>query len=43
MITGMLNEHPRIAIAHRDSEKKDDFSGFYDKLTTPEPEDEIRT
>ncbi len=42
MITGNLNEHPRIAIAWRDSSERDDFVKFYDKLTTPEPEDEIR-
>ena len=42
MITGMLNEHPRIAIAHRDTADKDDFTKFYDTLTTPEPEDAIR-
>jgi 4-hydroxy 2-oxovalerate aldolase len=40
MITGMLNEHPRIAIALRDSAKKDEFTEFYDMLTTPEPGDE---
>ena len=38
MITGMLNEHPRIAIAFRDSPDRDNFVKFYDTLTTPEPE-----
>ncbi len=38
MITGNLNEHPRIAIAYRDSKDKDDFVKFYDTLTTPEPD-----
>jgi 4-hydroxy 2-oxovalerate aldolase len=38
MITGMLNEHPRVAIAWRDSPRRDDFVGFYDTLTQPEPE-----
>jgi 4-hydroxy 2-oxovalerate aldolase len=38
MITGMLNEHPRIAIAHRNSKDKDDFVKFWDTLTTPEPD-----
>lgn len=38
MLTGMLNEHPRIAIEFRDSPDKDKFVKFYDKLTTPEPE-----
>jgi len=37
---GMLNEHPRIAIALRDSAKKDEFTEFYDMLTTPEPGDD---
>ena len=36
MITGVLNEHPRAAIAFRDSPDKDDFVKFYDMLTTPE-------
>ena len=39
MITGMLNEHPRVAIEYRDSPEKMDLVGFYDKLTTPEPMD----
>jgi 4-hydroxy 2-oxovalerate aldolase len=38
MITGNLNEHPRIAIKYRDSADKDDFVKFYDTLTTPEPD-----
>ena len=42
MITGMLNEHPRVAIAHRDSPDKDDFTKFFDMLTTAESEDTIR-
>jgi len=41
MITGMLNEHPRVAIAFRDSPEKDKFSKFFDMLTTPETEAEI--
>lgn len=36
MITGMLNEHPRVAIALRHSERKDHFADFYRELTTPE-------
>jgi 4-hydroxy 2-oxovalerate aldolase len=35
-ITGMLNEHPRTAIALRRSEDADKYIEFYDKLTTPE-------
>jgi 4-hydroxy 2-oxovalerate aldolase len=38
MITGILNEHPRIAIKQRNSEEKDDFVKFWDMLTTPEPD-----
>jgi 4-hydroxy 2-oxovalerate aldolase len=41
MITGVLNEHPRVAIAFRDSEERDNYTKFYDKLTTPEPESQI--
>ncbi|GMK49038.1 hypothetical protein PghCCS26_61680 [Paenibacillus glycanilyticus] len=36
MITGMLDEHPRSAMALRDSEDKDKCVDFYDRLTTPE-------
>ncbi|MFD1953639.1 aldolase catalytic domain-containing protein [Paenibacillus thailandensis] len=36
MITGMLDEHPRSAMALRDSEDKDKAVDFYDRLTTPE-------
>ncbi|QHW33320.1 nucleoid-structuring protein H-NS [Paenibacillus rhizovicinus] len=36
MITGMLDEHPRSAMALRDSADKDKAVDFYDKLTTPE-------
>jgi 4-hydroxy 2-oxovalerate aldolase len=39
MITGVLNEHPRIAIEFRDSPEKDQYLKFYDKLTTPEPDE----
>ena len=42
MLTGMRNEHPRIAIAFRDSVERDDFTKFYDMLTTPEPESQIK-
>lgn len=35
-ISGMLNQHPRTAIAWRNSERKDDCVAFYDKMTTPE-------
>ena len=36
MVTGMLNEHPRSAIAVRSTAEKDNYTAFYDKLTTPE-------
>lgn len=32
-ITGMLDEHPRSAIALRKSDKKENYSEFYDSLT----------
>ncbi|GJL78287.1 MAG: hypothetical protein NPINA01_12760 [Nitrospinaceae bacterium] len=34
MITGVLDLHPRAAMKLRQSEKKDDYLGFYEKLTT---------
>ncbi|WNQ12433.1 aldolase catalytic domain-containing protein [Paenibacillus aurantius] len=36
MVAGHLNEHPRVAMALRDSEDRDKFVDFYDKLTSPE-------
>jgi 4-hydroxy 2-oxovalerate aldolase len=36
MITGLLNEHPRVAIALRNSKDKDRYAAFYRTLTTPE-------
>ncbi|MEH7475732.1 aldolase catalytic domain-containing protein, partial [Priestia megaterium] len=36
MISGVLNEHPRVAMAYRDSEDRDKFVDFYDKVTSPE-------
>ena len=35
MITGHYNEHPRSAIALRDSDRKDDYVGFYDEIANP--------
>lgn len=32
-IAGILNEHPRAAMALRDSEKKENYKEFYDSLT----------
>jgi len=40
MITGTLNEHPRVAIAQRKTPEKDDYVKFWDTLTTAECEDE---
>ncbi len=36
MISGTLNEHPRVAMAYRASDDRDKFVDFYDKVTTPE-------
>lgn len=36
MITGHLNEHPRVAMALRSSEQKDQYAEFWDQLTSPE-------
>jgi 4-hydroxy 2-oxovalerate aldolase len=36
MITGTLDQHPRSGMALRNSEDKDRFVKFYDKMTTPE-------
>ncbi|KHF40539.1 aldolase catalytic domain-containing protein [Halalkalibacter okhensis] len=36
MISGTLNEHPRVAMAYRASEDRDKFADFYDKVTSPE-------
>ncbi|MBD2848462.1 aldolase catalytic domain-containing protein [Paenibacillus sp. IB182496] len=36
MVTGMLDEHPRSAMALRSTADKDKSVDFYDKLTTPE-------
>lgn len=35
-VTGILNEHPRTAMALRNSEDKDKYVEFYDRLTSPE-------
>lgn len=36
MISGVLNEHPRVAMAYRASEDRDKFGNFYDQVTSPE-------
>ncbi|MCL6443855.1 MAG: aldolase catalytic domain-containing protein [Alicyclobacillus sp.] len=35
-ITGLLDEHPRSAIALRNSPNKDEYVAFYDELSSPE-------
>src|SRR5690606_32193784 len=35
-LAGILNEHPRVAMALRNSEDKDKYVDFYDKLTSVE-------
>ena len=41
MITGILNEHPRAAIAVRKSEERDDYVKFWDTLTTAETDKQV--
>ncbi|GEN34737.1 aldolase catalytic domain-containing protein [Aneurinibacillus danicus] len=41
MISGVLNEHPRVAMALRSSEERDNFTAFYDRLTSPETVDTL--
>lgn len=36
MISGAINEHPRVAMAYRNSDERDQFVNFYDKVTSPE-------
>ncbi|MDF2722951.1 MAG: pyruvate carboxyltransferase [Paenibacillus sp.] len=36
MMTGVFNEHPRIAMALRASDNKDKYAEFYDQLSSPE-------
>lgn len=36
MISGTLNEHPRVAMAYRASDDRNKFVDFYDKVTSPE-------
>lgn len=35
-LSGILNEHPRMAMALRASDEKDNYVDFYDKLMSPE-------
>jgi hypothetical protein len=32
MLTGILNEHPRAAIAYRETPSKDKYTEFYERL-----------
>ncbi len=41
MITGILNEHPRAAIAIRKTEERDDYVKFWDTLTTAETDKQL--
>jgi 4-hydroxy 2-oxovalerate aldolase len=41
MITGTLNEHPRVAIAVRKTDERDDYVKFWDMLTTAEPDKQV--
>ncbi len=36
LITGILNEHPRSAIAQRQTEDKDKYAEFYEKMRLPQ-------
>lgn len=36
MITGSFDEHPRTAMAHLNSDDKDKYVEFYDRMTSPE-------
>jgi 4-hydroxy 2-oxovalerate aldolase len=35
MVTGTMNQHPRTAMAHMESDKKDKVVEFYDQITRP--------
>ncbi len=39
MISAILNEHPRVAMAYRKTEDRDKFVNFYDQVTSPELSD----
>ncbi|NOY68230.1 MAG: nucleoid-structuring protein H-NS [Deltaproteobacteria bacterium] len=34
MVTGVLNQHPRSAMAHMESDKKNEVTGFYREMTS---------
>lgn len=36
MISGILNEHPRVAMGYRKSADRDKYTDFYDQVTSPE-------
>lgn len=36
MISGTINEHPRVAMAYRASDERDQYIQFYDMVTSPE-------
>jgi 4-hydroxy 2-oxovalerate aldolase len=35
MVTGVMNQHPRSAMAHMESDRKDQVAEFYDQVTRP--------
>ena len=35
MVTGTMNQHPRTAMAHMESDKKNQVTEFYDQMTKP--------
>ena len=35
MVTGVLNQHPRSAMAHMESDKRENITSFYDQVTSP--------
>jgi hypothetical protein len=34
MVTGILNQHPRAAMAHMESEHKESITDFYDAVSS---------
>ena len=35
MVTGILNQHPRTAMAHMESDRKNSITEFYDSVANP--------
>jgi hypothetical protein len=34
MVTGVLNQHPRAAMTHMESEQQEQITSFFDSVTT---------